>query len=408
MRVVMVVVGKRTEHWASFFDALARQRDTELLLQTADISPLARKQLARLADRHPNVHFHEAKYWIGEDATGHMASVLFAPGSWRWLHEARPDVIHVIGEASYLATRQTIGFRNRVFPRTPISLYAAQNVVMRLPPPFTRFERYAYRQVALALPITPAARSVLRAKGYRGKAKITPLGVDVAHFRPRRSVPEGPFTVGFAGRLEPHKGLLHLVAASDRIGCRLLLVGDGSLRPWLQGEAARRAGRIELHPWQTHDALARILRRLHALVLPSVETVQRGVVPWSGIPLREQFGRVLLEAMACGVPVIGTTVGEIPHVIGAAGLTVPPESPAALAEAMARLRERPALAASLARSGVERAALFDWNRIADGVRAAWDEVACSPLATLPRMRTITRNRNASHWPSRRESHGRAV
>ena len=102
---------------------------------------------------------------------------------------------------------------------------------------------------AAALPITPAALRVLRAKGYTGPAEIIPLGVDLTRFRPRPAPPRGRFTVGFIGRLEPHKGLTDLLAAAERLDCGLLLVGDGSQRALLEREAARRPGRLELVPW---------------------------------------------------------------------------------------------------------------------------------------------------------------
>ena len=91
---------------------------------------------------------------------------------------------------------------------------------------------------------------------------------------------------------------------------------------------------------------------MSVLALPSAEIVQRNVVPWVGIPLREQFGRVLVEAMACGVPVVGSDVGEIGHVIGGAGLTFPAGDVPALSRAIAAVRGDPALALRLGEAGV--------------------------------------------------------
>jgi len=377
VRVLVVTVGKRAEHWEGFFAALADRDDVDVTVQAADVSRLAGERLAELARRSPRFRFRLAQHWIGEDATGHMASVLFRPGSWRELRDAKPDVVHVIGEAAYLSTYQAIRFRNRFWPGVPLTLYAAQNVVTRFPWPFPRLERYAYANTALALPITPAALAVLRAKGFRGAAEIVPLGVDLSRFRPPAQPPPAPFTVGFVGRLEPHKGLYELLAARDRLDCRLLVVGDGSLRGSLAAEAARRPDRIEVLPWVSQDELPALLGRVHALAVPSVEVVQRNVLPWVGVPLREQFGRVLVEAMACGVPVVASEVGEIPYVLGASGLLVPPTAPVALADALAFLRDRPEHAAELARAGVRRAALFDWRRIADDVYAAWKTASTS-------------------------------
>lgn len=370
MRVVAVIVGKRTEHWEPFFAALARRPGLELMVLAADVSPTARERLETLAQEEPGFRVCVAPCFLSEERTGHMASVVFRPGSWRDVRALHPDIVYVVGEAAYLATYQTIRFRNRFWPAVPITLYAAQNVVIRFPRPFPSLERYAYRNTALALPITPAALAVLRAKGYAGSAQIVPLGVDLGRFRPRSAPPSERFAIGFVGRLEEHKGVRDLVAAADLLGSRLVVVGDGSLRPWLESEAARRARRIELAPWASHDELPSLLARMHALVLPSREIVQRNL-PWVGVPLREQFGRVLLEAMASGVPVVASRVGEIPHVVGSSGLLVPPNDPAALADALGKVRDRPDLASRLARAGIARAADFAWDRIADQVHEQW-------------------------------------
>jgi glycosyltransferase involved in cell wall biosynthesis len=374
MRVAIIAVGKRTEHWEGLFRALVCQPDLELFVQVADVSHVAEERLGRLAEEHPRFGLRLSPHVLGEEATGHMASIAFRPHALRQLRDFAPDVLHVIGEPSYLATFQAIRARNRLWPRVPITHYAAQNVVTRFPWPFPLLERYAYRHIDMAFPITPAALEVLRTKGYRGEAETVPLGVDRAEFAPRGAAPEGPFTVGFVGRLEDHKGIADLMAARERIGCRLLLVGDGSLRPWVEDQARLRPGLIELVPWADHSELPRVMARMHALALPSVEIVQRNVVPWMKVPLREQFGRVLVEAMSCGVPVVASDVGEIAHVVGSGGVIVRPRDPAALAEALAHLRDSPGAADRLARLALARAARFDWTLIADQLTGCWGRV----------------------------------
>jgi glycosyltransferase involved in cell wall biosynthesis len=370
-KVAVSVVGKRTEHWEGFFAALARIPELEVAVQAADVTPLCRERLELLAREEPRFRFRLAPHLLGEDRSGHMASILLRPGAWSALRGFAPDVLHVIGEPAYLSTLQAIRFRNRLWPRVPITHYAAQNVATRFPPPFSGVERYAYGQIGRAFPITPAALAVLRRKGYAGDAQIVPLGVDHERFRPTVSPPPPPLTIGFVGRLEPHKGVGGLVETAERVGGRVLLVGDGSLRPWLEQRAAARPGEIELRPWLSHDELPAALRRMHVLALPAVEVVQRNVLPWVGVPLREQFGRVLIEAMASGVPVVATNVGEIAHVVGNAGLIVPQGDCDALALALARLRDEPRLAVELAHAGIARAAHFRWDRIAEEVHEAW-------------------------------------
>jgi glycosyltransferase involved in cell wall biosynthesis len=93
----------------------------------------------------------------------------------------------------------------------------------------------------------------------------------------------------------------------------------------------------------SHDVPA-ILRSLHAVVLPSLTTRR-----W-----KEQFGRILIEAMACGVPVVGSTSGEIPDVIGDGGLVIPEGDPGALADALQRLYDDQELRTRLGQRGRER------------------------------------------------------
>jgi glycosyltransferase involved in cell wall biosynthesis len=152
--------------------------------------------------------------------------------------------------------------------------------------------------------------------------------------------------VGYLGRLVPQKGVLDLVEALALLPAhvRLRLIGDGVLRPQLLARAAELGvgERVELVAWTT-DVPAE-LRRLDALALPS-----RTTRSW-----KEQFGRVLPEAMSCGVPVVGSSSGEIPAVIGDAGLIYPEGDLPALAAALQRLDASPALRADLGRRGRAR------------------------------------------------------
>jgi glycosyltransferase involved in cell wall biosynthesis len=383
MRALIAVVGQRTEHWEGFFAALAR-RDIEVTVVAADVTPLARRRLEDLAESHPRFRIRVVPHMLSEARSGHMASVLFRPGWSRALRaEPAPDVVYALGEPGYLSTLQTIRFRNRFARGAPVALFAAQNVVTHFPRPFPQIEQYAYRQAALALPVTPAALAVLREKGFLGPARIVPLGVDLDRFRPH-GPPAGPFTIGFVGRLEPHKGIDDLLAASRILGCKLLVVGDGSLRPLVEEEQRRRPDDVEFLRWVDHERLPGLLGRMHALAFPSLEIVQRNLVPWVGVPLREQFGRVLTEAMACGVPVVANDVGEIGHVLGGAGITVEAGDPAALARGLATVRDRPELVRALRRAGIARAPLLSWARIADDVHETWSRLVTQPGESMSR------------------------
>jgi glycosyltransferase involved in cell wall biosynthesis len=104
------------------------------------------------------------------------------------------------------------------------------------------------------------------------------------------------------------------------------------------------ADRVSLEPAVPSLVVPTKMRGLDVLALPSLTRPN-----W-----KEQFGRVLIEAMACGVPVVGSDSGEIPHVIGDAGLVVPEGDAAALADALRRLRADTGLRRSLGERGRER------------------------------------------------------
>jgi glycosyltransferase involved in cell wall biosynthesis len=387
MRVLITVVGHRTEHWTDYFEILASQPGVDLTLLLADVSPQTELVLRGSGDGRAGLDCRVVPHLVGEARTGHMASIMFRPAALRHLPIERPDVVHVIGEASYLSTWQVLRWSRRRWPGVPVSLYAAQNVVIRFPPPFPWLERRAYEAVTHAVPITPAALAVLRTKGFNGPATIVPLGVDTRRFTPapESSPGDGRFTVGFVGRLEPHKGVQDLLTATERLDTDLLVVGRGSLTPLVNAAAARRPGRVRLVDWADHEQLPGLLWQMSVLALPSAEIVQRNVVPWVGIPLREQFGRVLVEAMACGVPVVGSDVGEIGHVIGGGGFTYPAGDVSALGRAIATVRGDPALARQLGEVGVARArSEFSWDHAAMTMCEIWRRLAAAPAGSRER------------------------
>ena len=101
--------------------------------------------------------------------------------------------------------------------------------------------------------------------------------------------------------------------------------------------------------------MPRAMNALDVLLLPSRTTAR-----W-----KEQFGRVVIEAQACRVPVIGSDSGAIPEVVGDGGLIVPERDPAALAAAIQRLANDPVGRAEMGRAGYERVhAQFTWQRVA--------------------------------------------
>ena len=134
--------------------------------------------------------------------------------------------------------------------------------------------------------------------------------------------------IGYIGRLVPEKGLAWLLATMRKLPPQVhcLIIGSGPMRGELElwSELPSLAGRVHLLDTKPAEELSRYLNCMDVLVVPSQTTRH-----W-----KEQYGRVIGEAMACGVPVVGSDSGAIPEVVDSAGLIVPEDDTSALAHAL--------------------------------------------------------------------------
>lgn len=275
------------------------------------------------------------------------------------LRELRPDLLHIDEEPYNLATFHALRAARRAGARA--LFFSWQNIARAYPPPFRWMERYAYAHAEAAIAGTPSAAGVLREKGYAGPLTIIPqFGVDPQIFSPRPRPPNPVWTVGYAGRLVEEKGLRILLDALERLGddWRLALAGSGPLREEIRRWFTARGilDRLDLREHLDSRLMPEFLNGLDVLVLPSLTRPN-----W-----KEQFGRVLVEAMACGVPVIGSDSGEIPAVIAEAGLIFPEGRAEALAERLDTLRRDETRSRGLAMAGRQRVlAHYTQARIAE-------------------------------------------
>ncbi len=300
----------------------------------------------------------------------HHFHLHYYPTLARTLHALQPDVFHIDEEPYNFATWHAMRCALRLPRRPRIVFFSWQNLLKRYPPPFCWMERDVLRHANAAIVGNQEAHQVWRAKGFQRLMRVVPqFGVDESQFQPAPHPPSDRFTIGYAGRLVREKGVDVLMRAFARLPAhtRLIVVGEGDQAAALQ-RLARQLGvgeRVTFKPPLPSTQMPAFYRQLDAFVLPSRTTPQ-----W-----KEQFGRVLIEAMACGVPVITSRCGEAPHVAGEAGLVFEEEDDNALAQHLHRLLNDVELRHSLACAGRQRVlAQFTMRRIAEETAAVYREI----------------------------------
>jgi glycosyltransferase involved in cell wall biosynthesis len=174
--------------------------------------------------------------------------------------------------------------------------------------------------------------------------------------------------VGYLGRFVAEKGVGLLTAALDGVKTpwRALFVGGGPLEAELRAWAGRFPdGRVRIVNSVPHDTVPQYVASMDILAAPSQTTPR-----W-----KEQLGRMLIEAMACGVAVVGSDSGEIPHVIGEAGEIVAEADVAGWTRTLGALIEDPGRRRKLAEAGRDRAVTrFAWPIIGEKHLEFFEEI----------------------------------
>jgi glycosyltransferase involved in cell wall biosynthesis len=246
------------------------------------------------------------------------------------LRRAQPDVVLVESEPwAWLRWQAWWGAR-KLRPKVRFGEFSWENV--RRPGLKGWLLKAVYRAAALTADFViggneDAGTFFVESGLPREQLLVAPqLGVDEKVFHPpdaalrgrRRAdleLPAEAFIIGFSGRLLEMKGIPDLIAAVERVraqpggeAVQLALLGPGEIGPLLGGRAGQPAW-LHVRPACSHAEMAHFMQAIDLFVLPSRE--------WNrdGLQWREQFGHVLIEAMACGVPVLGSSCGAIPSVL---------------------------------------------------------------------------------------------
>ncbi|MBW3615589.1 MAG: glycosyltransferase family 4 protein [Actinobacteria bacterium] len=345
-----------------------RQRDRELRTNGVDVTLVAPRawneggSVVRLAAGADD-------FVVGVRTFGaHQALFVYNPWPlWRLMRQHRFDAVDAHEEPYSLATAEVRILAARLQPTARLLVYSGQNLMKRYPWPIRMIESRTLASASAAYVCNQAAGEVLRTKGFTGEVRLLPLGVDTTQFSPPPAPEEGgPFVVGYVGRLTRQKGVDVLIAAmAGEDGYELVVAGDGPERARLEALATNHAVSAAFLGAVSQDALATLYRRVDVLVVPSRPAA-----------VLEQFGRVVVEGMASGVPVVASALGGLPEVLGEAGVLVPPDDVEALAAALRSLAADPERARRLGRLGRQRAQRFSWPEIAAAHRELYEKVLC--------------------------------
>ena len=286
------------------------------------------------------------------------------------------DVVHVWEEPYVLAGAQVA----RAAPdRARVVFATFQNIEKRYPWPLSAFERASMTRADGWIAFGHTVGQILAPRrGYAEKPhRVISPGVDLRVFMPdaaaggdvRRSLgwaADAP-VVGYLGRFVAQKGVTDLCDALSRTRApwHALFVGGGPLAADIERLSAAYPGRVQIVTGVPHGDVPRWLNAMTVLCAPS-----RTTPDW-----REQFGRMLIEAMACGVPVMASSSGEMPFVVGDAGRVLPERSPDDWARELDAILGDAAARGRMASAGRERAAAeFAWPVVARRHLAFFDDL----------------------------------
>ncbi len=302
---------------------------------------------------------------VANFSQNNQALLSFKPPIFNILKEFNPDIIQVEQGAKSLGYAQLITLNKLIGLKAKNLFFTWWNLPYKTKFPISWLETYNLKNTDGLISGNQDGVDILREHGYTGAVTVLPqLGVDETLFSPKAQpelknqlgIESDDFVVGFVGRFVREKGILTLLKAVSSLSgkWKLLLLGRGELQETIVQQAQEQGIRERLILVESvpHDRVPDYINVMDTLVLPSETNYE--VKTLTAVGWKEQFGHVLIEAMACKVPVIGSDSGEIPRVIDKAGLIFPEGDDGALRKCIAGLMEKPQLRCELSDRGYER------------------------------------------------------
>ena len=294
-----------------------------------------------------------------------------------WLHMFRilrgidSDVVHV--QSTYISIP---GLLAKKFLRKPCILWAQGSDIYRPSFILRQMTKLAIRNSDVVIALTEDMKKNIQ-RIHQREVLVIPNGIDLDKFQPlsradargELHIEENERIILFVGRLHPVKGLKYLIRAMRTItqaalGARLILLGEGEERRDL--EALTKELNLEdfvtFHGRVPNTETPKFMTASDILVLPS---------------LSEGFPVVVLEAMACGLPIVATNVRGLSEIIvdDQNGFTVEPENPEAIADRVLQLLRDDQLRSKIGENNRHNAKQYSWDDVVRRLESVYDSVA---------------------------------
>ena len=314
----------------------------------------------------PGIHVHVLPIWFPRAS---LASwyLHFYPGLGSLIRKIKPDIIHLWEEPWSIVALQACALRKNA----AYVLEVDQNIQKHLVFPFESLRRFVLRKTDHVLVRSSDATAVVRACGYTGPVTDLGYGVDQRTFSPVKksddsAPPMDTLRLGYVGRLIEEKGIDDAIDALAKLPetVTLAIMGEGPYAGHMKAriKSLGLESRVTFQGWDSPKAVAEFIRSLDILVLLTRTTGS----------VREQFGRVILEAQSCGVPVLGSQCGSIPLVIGAGGWIVPEKSPLSIVQCIESILKNPNELRVCREAGLANIGLrFTFRVVAETLATVW-------------------------------------
>lgn len=319
-------------------------------------------------DSNLNIHVSKTITW-GFKKRSHKNVTHIYSDTIKIVKQVMPDILYIVEEPYSFVTASWI-FASRIAGFNPVVIFfSGQSIFKKFPPPFSFLESYVFKNSDMAFPVNSDVADVLSQKGYK-RSRILPLGFDETLFcceendktlqKDKDFSENDYFQLGFVGALTEQKGIHILLDAVKKIinnknarQVRLHVVGIGPLSNLVENFVDSHGENIVYHGFLPHSEVAKVIKMTDIVIMPSIDQAN----------VKEQLGRVIVEAMACGVPVIGSTSGEIARVIGDSKMIFEADNVESLEQKILELMNDKELLMQKSRFSFERSKIFSWSNI---------------------------------------------